>query len=823
MVRRVSRGFCGLRWVVAAGKRKRFNMFTKKRFSSLKTLDLLVSMKGMLSYHDHYWGIVALVVVLALLAALAGMRSGPVPNLFLAGEIAQHDVIADRDIQVEDAQATQARRNQLLAHQPLIFDLDVNNISSFRDELLTLFHNLNLVESHDAEIQRIADSYNKAQGTDLPLADFRILANPEVQAYALANTVPWLEDILSEGVLADMRQLSTMSNAVIIRDSVTNNEILRTQAGGLHDLRSLQVVLGQNLRTASELRPAAKSVLLDIIPPLLAPTLYLNQDATMQRNVDILHTVEPVYYRVQRGEIIVRAGAQVTHEQQLKIQSLIFLTRGGQDWQISFGSFVLSVLLCLGLFMTPSGNKGTVLHTKDQMFIAFLLLIFGLAAWGYSRLLLSAMGNATATATAMAFAFPVSGAAGLSALIFSARRYCAIGLLLTMFSTVFLGGNFALFLFFFLSAMFNTWLVLRSQNRQDVVWSTLPLFAWLLFSGLGAGWINHLTSGQMPTLILALGLNAMFSVFLLFALSPIMEMVMGFTTRFRLMELMNLEQPLLQEIMMTSPGTYHHSLLVSYLVEAAAASMGANSLLCKVGALYHDIGKLQRPDYFFENQFGGPNPHDNLQPSMSALVIGSHVKHGIEIAHAHKLGREIESIISQHHGTRCISFFYQKAIASGEKPRIEDFSYNGPKPQSREAAIVMIADVVEASSRTMIDPTPARIQTHVNGIIKGIYAEGQLDDSDLTFKNLTKITDSMVRVLIGLFHKRIAYPDSGLDKEVKLVKNGDNGTGELPQNNKNGEIYEPNQPRSCDFQAFTPDYTAGTSHLPPDSKQSDAE
>jgi putative nucleotidyltransferase with HDIG domain len=183
-----------------------------------------------------------------------------------------------------------------------------------------------------------------------------------------------------------------------------------------------------------------------------------------------------------------------------------------------------------------------------------------------------------------------------------------------------------------------------------------------------------------------------------------------------------------------------------------------------VAALYHDIGKISRPEYFVENQFGGPNPHDKLSPAMSALILFAHVKQGVELAEEYHLGREISDIIQQHHGTRGTMFFYNKALQMGENPRIEDFSYPGPRPQSKEAAIVMLADAVEASSRTLGDPTPARIRTHVTNIVKGVYAEGQLDESDLAFRDLDKIIDCFVRIITGHFHQRIAYPDAAKAK-----------------------------------------------------------
>ncbi len=270
-------------------------------------------------------------------------------------------------------------------------------------------------------------------------------------------------------------------------------------------------------------------------------------------------------------------------------------------------------------------------------------------------------------------------------------------------------------------------------------------------------------------------------------------MAFGYSTRFRLMELMSLEQPLMQEIMVTIPGTYHHSLVVANMVEAGARAIGANSLLCKVAALYHDAGKLTYPEYFIENQFGAPNKHDSLSPSMSALILFSHVKKGTELAQKYKLGQEITDIIRQHHGTRVMRFFYQKAIDLGEKPNESDFSYPGPRPQSKEAAILMLADSVEASSRTLADPTPARIKNHIDNIIKGIFAEGQLDESELTFKDLHYLSENFQRILTGIFHQRIAYPETKIkaaNQEVEKRKGSEKTESENSSKNNKKDFNE---------------------------------
>jgi putative nucleotidyltransferase with HDIG domain len=264
--------------------------------------------------------------------------------------------------------------------------------------------------------------------------------------------------------------------------------------------------------------------------------------------------------------------------------------------------------------------------------------------------------------------------------------------------------------------------------------------------------------------------NGVLSMLLIFAMAPCAEIIFRYSTRFKLMELMNLDQPILRELMLNAPGTYHHSLIVSHLVDAGANTLGAQSLLCKVAALYHDVGKVTRPEYFIENQLGGENPHDWLAPSMSALIITTHVKNGLELAQEYGLGREVSNIIREHHGTSVITFFYQKAVDMGENPSMPAYSYPGPKPHSREAAIVMLADAVEASSRTLDDPSSSRLQNHIRTIIKNILNSGQLDEVDLTLKDLDKLTQSFVHVLTGLFHRRIQYPDAALPQQVPRAK-----------------------------------------------------
>jgi len=262
---------------------------------------------------------------------------------------------------------------------------------------------------------------------------------------------------------------------------------------------------------------------------------------------------------------------------------------------------------------------------------------------------------------------------------------------------------------------------------------------------------------------------------------PVFEIIFGYTTDIKLLELSRMDHPVLKELSMKAPGTYHHSLVIGSLVEAAAMEISANPLLARVGAYYHDIGKLKKPDYFIEN-VQGENRHDKLASNMSALIIISHVKEGVAMARRHKLGKEIINVIQQHHGTSLIRYFYQKA-KDQEVPDIQEineqnFRYPGPKPQTREAGLVMLADAIEAASKTILDPDKAKIQGMVQKITNRIFTDGQLDECELTLKDLNAIARSFNRVLNGIFHQRVEYPEPAHITREKSVENIDTKSAE---------------------------------------------
>jgi putative nucleotidyltransferase with HDIG domain len=256
-------------------------------------------------------------------------------------------------------------------------------------------------------------------------------------------------------------------------------------------------------------------------------------------------------------------------------------------------------------------------------------------------------------------------------------------------------------------------------------------------------------------------INGFLSPILTIGLLPLFETTFRLTTDITLLELSDLNRPLLKRLAIEAPGTYHHSIMIGTLAEEAAKSINANSLLARVGSYYHDIGKMLKPEYFVENQIGGRNKHENLTPSMSALILEAHVKEGKELAEKNGLPTCIVEFITGHHGTTVMSYFYEKARShDGDSVDVNEYRYPGPRPKSKEVGTVMLADSVEAASRTLDDPKPARIRSLVHRIISAKFESGELDDCDITMRELHLIEDSFVRVLTGIFHRRVAYPES---------------------------------------------------------------
>ncbi len=358
------------------------------------------------------------------------------------------------------------------------------------------------------------------------------------------------------------------------------------------------------------------------------------------------------------------------------------------------------------------------------------------------------------------FAIPFCVIPMLSVILFNELR---VSLALTIAGALTIaslaGNNLNLGLLFLISGISSIILAFGARKRSIImrtgfVVGVIQVITLLLIEGFYAKDINR---------FVILLLNGIVSSIIVIGILPVFEYLFKIVTNISLLELADFNHPLLQRLTLEAPGTYHHSLVVGNLSDAACQAVGANALLARIGAYYHDIGKLSKPEYFSENQSMQLNKHDALSPTMSKLVIMNHVKEGVDLAKKYKLNSRLVEFIQGHHGNSLVFYFYKRALENPEKNQgveEEGFRYPGPKPKTKEVAIVLLADSVEAATRTLKEPNPANIEEIVHKVINNKFIDGQIDECNLALKELEKIAAVFIRILSGIYHNRITYPES---------------------------------------------------------------
>ncbi|MCE5194934.1 MAG: HDIG domain-containing protein [Nitrospiraceae bacterium] len=383
-----------------------------------------------------------------------------------------------------------------------------------------------------------------------------------------------------------------------------------------------------------------------------------------------------------------------------------------------------------------------------------------------------AKGSESIPAGSYVYGIPIAAGAMLVALLFDFHTAIFFSFIVSLLSGVWL--NDAVYpIYSFVGSLTAAFSVIRCKRRTAILKggayvSVVNAVTAIILMLLSGNFLTEMSAASIGfALISGISVIAIVSVML-----PIFEYMFKVTTDISLLELLDLEQPLMKSMMVEAPGTYHHSVIVGNLVDSTAEAIGVNPLLARVSAYYHDIGKIKMPEYFIENQGISLNKHDNLTPHMSSMIITSHVKEGVELGKEYKLPEPIIDIIQQHHGTSLMTYFYQKAkdVKGEEDSAADEYKYPGPKPQTRVAALVMMADAVEAASRVIIEPTPAKISALVEKIINHMLLEGQLDECDLTLKDLALIKSRFTHTLAGILHKRVDYPGFDFNKNTAKTK-----------------------------------------------------
>jgi putative nucleotidyltransferase with HDIG domain len=577
-----------------------------------------------------------------------------------------------------------------------------------------------------------------------------------------------MSEVLVNGVVTNKDiLLKEGEKGVVLRDVGTQEEKIVHNLNrfyGLDQAKTMARILGQPLQR--DLDYGLVNLTVDIVQGIIQPNITLNRNETQERKTEAAAAIEPVRHKIKAGEMLLREGERVTDLQLLKLQTLEALTEKEQALASVVGATLLMVSLILSSYFLHLVQPGRLASDRNKhlLLLASLFLVFALLAqlsFHFADLVTQSFPYPIPE-DALIYGIPVAAGAMIVCLFLGLQVALSFALVAAVACGLIFHNSLQALIYFLVNGSMAAYWIRNCRERRVFISAGLKigLINILLaaaidiyagdWTGGGVLWKTALAFwGGIAAGIVAAGI------------APLVEVAFGYTTDISLLELANLDRPILRRLMIEAPGTYHHSVIVGTLVEAAATEIGANPLLAKVCGYYHDIGKIKKPLYFIENQRDGKNKHDKLAPSMSSLILIAHVKDGVEIARENKLGETIIDTIRQHHGTSLIQYFYEKAkqLKGADAVDIDNFRYPGPRPQTREAGLVMLADVVEAASRTLENPTTSRINGLVQNLINKIFSDGQLDECELTLKDLHKIAGRFNKILYGIHHHRIEYSD----------------------------------------------------------------
>ena len=604
-----------------------------------------------------------------------------------------------------------------------------------------------------AEWQALKNSY-LSQSTGLVTQERQSVSGPRLDRVTLQSAQQELLRLLSDGIL-NVPVSSIESDSITVRVEEQNRQTVRA----LEQVRDVNGAL-QTVSDRFSNRWLGQPITLQIAEKmfgmLVSPNLILNQEAT-DRLLELNEAeIVPTQGIVRENEVIVRQGDRVTADIMLKLNSLrqqLLLQAGGEiQWKTTLGHFLVTIASLLIFFLYLFLLRRPIFNDNAKVTLITLLFLGVIAVFAF----------ALRAALIDMYIVPVAIVAVLLTVIFDSRVAFFGSLTLALIGGHLLNYDFSFTFATVFASTLGIFSVRDIRNRSQFFVSASVVFAGYMLILTANLLLQNTPMDRFTDLVIFVAIN---SVLLLLAYPAlwIFERVFDITTDLTLLELSDTNRPLLKELSLKAPGTFNHVLQVANLAESAAASIGANALLTRVGALYHDIGKMVKPEYFVENQRSGVNPHDGLKPRMSALIIASHVKEGIEMARRNRIPKEVEDFIPMHHGTTRIEYFYQRALKQVKEtdPPVQEseFRYPGPRPHSKETSILMLADGVEAASRALENPTHKRLEGLIEAIVEARREDGQLDETNLTFTELNTIKGSMLSVLTGIYHVRIKYPE----------------------------------------------------------------
>ncbi len=662
------------------------------------------------------------------------------------GDIADRNIAATKD--VEDRIATQEQRNRAeMAVGP----------SYHRDDEISREVMLNLEETlAELElVQEYGESLREATGVPAN-ASATFTADEKKHGSSLVTRISISDQQAQVLMRIDDAEFETMRSSVSsLLAEALDNSITQDQRT-------------QTINTLVDKCYADNSneLVIRIIRPLLTATIQANmivdEEATREARERARAAVLPVTYK--QGQFIIREGERVTESQLEMLSELGLLTSSDFNFSVYGGALLLIVCAMALLWILLRLLEPSALRDMRTMLVILLVLLIteGLSAFSITlvnaylspvvlcaMLLTGLLGPRVGAAAGLTMTIIIAGLSAASSHVYSNEMVCLMltGLVSNAIAVHFLTG--------------------KPQRVSTVICGGLVAVANLVVM-LAIGLMTAVHLDTTITNAIWAMVGGMLGALIAVGFQPVFEAAFNLATPSKLMELANPNHPLLRRLLMEAPGTYHHSIIVANLAEAAAERIGANVYLARTGAYFHDIGKLKRPLYFKENQ-RGDNPHDRTTAQLSAAIVTAHTHDGVALAQKYRLPQEIHRIILEHHGDTPVMYFYHKALqqADGKHVDVKDFRYTGSRPSTKESAIVMLADTIEAAVRSMAEPTPQAIAQFIERLVRGKIEDGQLSNSPLSLHDIDGISDAFLKVLRGVFHERIEYPTVHVERKAE--------------------------------------------------------
>lgn len=719
------------------------------------------------------------------------------PEHYSVGSVATTDIKADQNYEIVDAKSSQALRDEAEKSVLNVYDFDTTVEAGIVDHIHTAFESARLFLAENSlfdnqarvlpsdlenQMRREFDEHLSVNIDDVAYQSLRAFQfDPRIER-TLQNLI---KDILQSPVAFSLDDLKGAAEKGFVLRRLSKlepfpEEIVRDTSSFKtlsEAVKALNVDGEERVMPYLNRMQTSAPAIVSIAANLLKVNLNFNSLETDIRRQRVSENIKNVIIKIKRGESVIRSGDRFDIRHLAVIEGMRQSRARSNTWFKFLGIFLfVNLVLLIVYYYSINYLKKFRPNRKDLLFLGLTLVAF-LISLRLGVFFTSSIRDAIPFqmgSLTLYYILPVAAGAMLIRFVMNSETALIFSVVMSLFAGIYLENNLELAIYYLISGVFAAHAIAGVDKRSAVLQAGVLTGLVNVVTILSLNFIsmNEPETQLVWNVFVADALAGFFGGIItsiaVLSLAPVAETLFNYTTNIKLLELANMSHPLLKQMIVKAPGTYHHSQIVGILSEGGAQAIGANALLARVASYYHDIGKMKKPQYYIENQ-RGENPHDKLVPTMSAIIIAAHVTDGIEMAREYKLPQSIADMIPQHQGTKLIGFFYNKAKKLAEINRTpvnaEDFRYIGPKPQTREGGIIMLADTIEAAVRSLSDKSLDKVRTTVEKLVNQHFVDQQLDECDLTLRDLHHIAEAFVKILTGIYHQRIEYPEGALNAE----------------------------------------------------------